>query len=155
MRRRLIAILVMSAAIIGCADHRAWTRADAWHKPQPPDVTTPSDARTVPFAQVKPSARGLAERQLIATDCIILTPQAAASYLDEPLHTDAGDQLFLVRGLCLSRETGRFDVHFDGDDLYIVHSSLGRGPVPMRRQPLVVALPARPRQVYVTVRMAE
>ena len=62
---------------------------------------------------------------------------------------------FLVRAVQLNPGTGRFFVRFDGHDLYVVHASLGRRPVPMRRQPLVVGLPVEPANVYVTCGMDE
>lgn len=62
---------------------------------------------------------------------------------------------YLVRGLYLNEGTGAFSVYFRDTTLWVVHGSLGKHAVPMKRRPLVVFLEHVPTKVYVSVRMAE
>ena len=64
-------------------------------------------------------------------------------------------QPYLVRGLVLREGTGGFSVYSRGDLLWVAHSSLGRGPVPIRRRPVVVFLGRRPERVLVCVGSGE
>ena len=144
----------MSKASTLTADHRAATNTDAWHK-VPSDRTVARESRTVPWAEVKPSAHSAAERHLAAVDFVRVSREEATDYATTPLQVGDGDQCYLLRGLYLNRGTGRFSVGCDGRNLYVHHGSLGRRAVPMKRQPLLVALPEAPEQVYVDVSMAE
>ncbi len=62
---------------------------------------------------------------------------------------------YLVRGLYLNEGTGAFSVYVRDTTLWVVHGSLGKHAVPMKRRPLVVFLEHVPTKVYVSVRMAE
>jgi hypothetical protein len=62
---------------------------------------------------------------------------------------------YLVRGLVLNEGTGNFSALLKDSTLWIEHGCLGRHPVPMKRQPVVVFLEEEPKTVYVEVSMAE
>jgi len=57
---------------------------------------------------------------------------------------------FLIRGLVLFEGTGAFQVYAKDEVLWVVHSSLGKGPVRMTRRPVVVFLDRRPEEIYVS-----
>ena len=99
------------------------------------------------------SARGEAESRLAGASVVPLSADEAERYLDVPLDAPGSHSLYLVRGVYLNH--GAFDAYFDGRDLTVHHGSLGRRAVPMKRQPLVVALPTQPQTVYVIASMAE
>ena len=47
-----------------------------------------------------------------------------------------------------------FSAYVKGEALYVHHGSLGRGPQPMKRWPIVLILEKKPTQVYINVSMA-
>jgi hypothetical protein len=150
------AVLFASALglyVHGCADHREWTRADAWHHPAT-DRPRVESLKPVPWVEVRPEARAAAEQRLDRSVLIPLRSDEVAGYAGGPFD-HPGLNIYLVRGVYLNRHTGGFYVRSDGRDLYVDHASLGRSPVPMKRQPLLVALPAAPRSVYVSCGMDE
>jgi hypothetical protein len=146
--------LALAAALLGCADHRAFSKTDAWFKP-PDQWSAARDAASVQWVEVKPSASAEAERRLSSTAAERVSSDEASTYAGKPLKIGEHEEPYLVRGLNLNRGTGGFTVRFDGRDLYVHHGSLGRHAVPMSRQPLLVALPRPPEHVYVSVSMAE
>ena len=102
-----------------------------------------------------PSATARAEQRLERASAVPITPAEADDYAGRPFPRTAGLQPFLVRAVKLNPTHGHFLIRFDGRDLYIAHGSLGRHPLPMLRQPLIVALPTEPANVYTTCGMAE
>jgi len=135
----------------GCSAH-SWTTTDSWHRPPP---TVVPERVNLAFTEVHTAARDAAVRRLENASFVPLTPKEAAEYVDVVPPIDSGTRLYLVRGVVLNRGTGRFTVSFDGGNLYVIHGSLGRHAVPMQRQPVVVALPAEPKNVFVLCNMAE
>ena len=150
---RVFSFVMLGLCIAGCG-RRAWTTADPWYSPRPLH-RLPDERQRVPVAEVKASARGEAARRLADASVIPLSAEEATGYLDRPLDAPASHNLYLVRGVYLNRGTGSVRAYFDGRDLTVHHGSLGRRAVPMRRQPLVVALPTQPHNLYVTASMAE
>jgi hypothetical protein len=136
----------------GCADHRAWTRADDWYHPAEYRANA-SLLKPVPWAAVRPEMRARAEQRLERSAAVPLAPDEMADYAGAPFD-HPGMEVFLVRAVYLS-PSGQFYVRTDGHDLYVNHGSLGRRPMPMGRQPLIVALPSEPGNVYVSCGMAE
>jgi hypothetical protein len=57
---------------------------------------------------------------------------------------------FLVRGLVLFEGTGGFQVYAREKVLWVMHGSLGSGPVPLRRRPVVAFLAEAPEEVHVS-----
>jgi len=122
-----------------------------------PGLNQNPEAQTlfIDWAQVKASTSYEAERRLAGSEFVLISDEDANRYLAAPLKAGASLKLFLVRGLYLNRDTGHFIVTFDGKDLFVFHGSLDRSAVPMKRQPIIVALPTPPLHVYVTASMAE
>jgi len=58
---------------------------------------------------------------------------------------------YLVRGLVLFEGTGGFQVYARDKVLWVLHSPLGRGPIPVKRRPVVVFLDGAPDEVHVSV----
>ena len=145
---------VLAASLLGCADHRAFTKTDVWVRP-PDHWSAGRDATSVQWVEVKPAASVEAERRLSSVEAERVSPEEASKYAATPLNLGGDEEPYLVRALYLNRGTGRFKVAFDGRDLYVHHRSLGHHAVPMSRQPLLVALPRPPEHVYVSVSMAE
>ena len=67
----------------------------------------------------------------------------------------AKHQLYLVRAVYLSAETGGFGAVLKNRVLWISHGCLGNIPEPMNRTALVIALPEEPCRVYVSCSMDE
>ena len=139
-----------------CVDRRAFTTVDPWYNPPP--VRRPAEALPVNPArvhQVVEARKAETEMLLDEAPCTEVSVERASALTGKVLTLRPGTRPFLVRSLYLNRQTGRFSLYMDGVNLYVHHGSLGRGPVPMQRQPLVVELDRKPRTVYVTCSMAE
>ena len=95
------------------------------------------------------------EDQLSDFACVQITPERASDLTGHSVTSRGGSSLFLVRAVSLNRGTGKFMVTPVGSELLVEHGCLGRSPVPMQRQALVVRLPKKPERVFVSCEMAE
>jgi hypothetical protein len=150
----ILAAALLFGSLNGCFDHRAATNTDSWYK-VPADFSRTRESQPVQWAEVKPSLSVSAEQRLARADIVRVSRDEAHDYSSAPSQFSASNDCYIVRALYMNRGTGSFSVRFDGRDLYVHHSSMGHHAVPMKRQPLLVALPAAPEHVYVTVSMAE
>jgi hypothetical protein len=164
---RLASLLSVATLLIytmsGCGpessstSHRAWTSEDAWYR-APPSGTHLwewSELGDDRVQEVIASQKASAERLLQNVSSVVLTDQQAAELIGDPLPSLPGTKPYLTRGLVLNRETGGFIVYTSGDQVVVYHGSLGRGAVPMSRQPLVLQLERDPAEVFVVCSMAE
>jgi hypothetical protein len=148
--------LLLIGLLLGCRDERAWTSADSWYNPPLSEIYPLSGWQTLDYTQVyevaaaqQPAAEKLLENAAI----LELTPQQAADLTGQPLADPPAAKPYLVRGVYLNQ--GGFSVYLKNRQLLVSHNSLGRGPVPMKRQALVLQLNQLPQQVFVTCSMAE
>ncbi|GAB4396119.1 MAG: hypothetical protein Fur0044_54980 [Anaerolineae bacterium] len=142
--------------LLGCRDERAWTSADSWYNPPPSEIYPLSGWQTLDYTQVyqvtaaqQPAAEALLENAAI----LELTPQQAAELIGRPLGDHPTAKPYLARGVYLNQ--GGFSVYVKDRQILVSHSSLGHGPVPMKRQALVLQLNQFPQEVFVTCSMAE
>src|SRR4051794_18105291 len=113
----LLSLLTIATA--ACADHRAWTEADDWYKPDQGSSDV-EKRKPVKFAEVKGASEADAEKQLADADFVRISVAEAKAMTDHPPATAAKKELYLVRAVYLS-PSGRFDVTYDEDthDLYV------------------------------------
>lgn len=148
---RILFIAVL--AFTGCTNGSSWTTCDSWQDSCPNPI--PWDS-LLPQEKIHPvtPAKILAASTLLATSASIAITSAQAAELTGI--TFSAPTLYLVRAVSLNERTGRFTVHrLPGNALTVLHGSLGRSPVPMRRHPLVLELDEPPSKVYVDCGMAE
>ncbi len=62
---------------------------------------------------------------------------------------------YLVRAVVLNEPTGAFSAYMKSDELWIEHFQLERGPVPMKKYPVVIFLESQPLKVYTEILLAE
>jgi len=96
-----------------------------------------------------------AEQLLLDVGCREISAEDAAAFVGKPITPVPGTGFYLARGVYLNRGTGSFSIAIKGERLWVDHGCLGRTPVPMKRQALVLQLPRLPSEVYVTCGMAE
>jgi hypothetical protein len=154
---RLLQVLVVAASLDACEDPRAASSVDSWLRPGPPGAgsRTGKELESSRIHPVPDAMEARAEDLLSERSCVLLTGRQVEEVLGRPGSAAAGTRPYLVRGVCLDRDHGRFSVTVAKDELWVHHGCLGRQPLPMTRQALVVELEAQPREVYVGCSMAE
>ncbi len=147
---------LLISLLLGCRDERAWTSADSWYNPPPSEIYPLTGWQPLDYTQIhqvtaaqQPAAEALLEEAAV----VELTPQQAAEMIGQPLADHPNTKPYLARGVYLNR--GGFSIHFKDQQLLVSHDSLGHGPVPMKRQALVLQLNQLPQEVFVTCSMAE
>lgn len=126
---------------------------DSWYHPAPENTLNSAPGQELKFIEVDSAFETQAE-QLLASQSEVLVSAAQAEQFSGGKYHGAGIP-FLVRAVCLNKETGAFEVVQKGAILFVSHSSLGHSAVPMKRQVLIVDLLQAPRNVYVDCSMAE
>jgi len=103
--------------------------------------------------EVAASMQAFAANELASVVVIPLTIDRAKLFNDryEPV---SGKEPYLVRAVYGHAGTGRYDLLRRGDDVRVVHGSLGHTSV-CHESALVVNLDFEPREVYVEVHIAE
>jgi hypothetical protein len=97
---------------------------------------------------------GEAERLVSDAGVVGLTQPQAERFLAKSVTLREGQSLYLVRGIFLN-PYGRFKVYTKDGWVWVTHGSLGKRPLPMKRQALVLQLQQAPTRVFVTCTMAE
>src|SRR4051812_32428101 len=115
--RAALFVSALGLCVTGCADHREWTRADAWHHPAS-DQRRLETLEPVPWVEVRPEACATAEQRLERSVSIPLRSDEVAGYAGAPFD-HPGLNTYLVRAVYLNRHTGGFYVRSDGSDLYV------------------------------------
>lgn len=64
-------------------------------------------------------------------------------------------RLILLRGVVLNEATGAFEVYEQNEHVLVLHISLGKKPLPMRRKAIVALLQNKPKEVFVSCSMVE
>jgi hypothetical protein len=129
---------------------------DSWYRP--PQVRTRGDERPLPDTDVHEVITekiSLAEQELEEVACVEISDESASALAGQSVERELGKDLYLVRGVYLNRGTGRFTVTLVGSDLLVHNGSLGHSAVDMKRQALIVSLPHKPNQVFVSCNQAE
>ena len=146
-----------SAADSGEPSYRpSWTETDSWYTPPPEWGYENWPLLDSSFVHlVVHSMEADAERVLSDTPVAELTQNEAERYLAKSVTLEDGQSLYLVRGIYLD-PYGRFIVSTNEEGwVSVFHGSLGKRPLPMKRQTLVLQLKEAPTRVFVTCHMAE
>jgi hypothetical protein len=144
------------ASMIGCDDGRASRTVDPWYR-EPGDRLI-LQRNVVPGANVHEVAADKvvdAEEALRDLSCIELSEERAADFAGQSVAVIEGKSYFLVRGVCMNCGTGRFEVAMVDGNLLVHHGTLGHSASGMKRRPLIVLLPHKPSEVYVSCSIAE
>ena len=144
--------LALCCAMYNCArDDREWTSRDTWYTAPPTELLSESSLRDLPpeyYAPVREEVLGQAELLLTDSSFRSLGPAEVPEFAYFAQPPDEG-RPYLLRGVVLNELTGSFSVLWADGTVVVLHVSLGRRPVPMRRRPIVAYLPAEPSQVFV------
>ena len=141
---RIISSFVL-LSLVGCDAGRAWRSADSWYRAPEPTVNW-DELTDADVYEVAANKTADADEQLRDVSCVELPKERAAEFAGQDVESTDGNSLYLVRGLYLNRS---------GSDLLVQHGSLGHSAVEMKRQALIVLLPRKPDEVFVTCSMAE
>jgi len=145
---------VACALLFGQASCQAGGASDSWCNPFPSGYADAGSRPAVAFAGIS-AHRDEAETRLETVAILPLTKADLDYYgLGARAESPEGSP-FLVRGLLGFEGTGRFLVYQHGDDLVVLHGSLGSYMPRPRRRPLVVWLPKEPTHVYVDINVAQ
>ncbi len=98
--------------------------------------------------RVRPVRLPNAIEELASVKIKPLSNHNANDYIGNRINTTNKFKPYLVRGLYFHDGTGGFILKKRGNDLLVLHSCLGDFS-PMKRQPLVVLLDWKPKNVYV------
>ena len=156
MSKHAIFLGLVLVPLIGCDDNKAWRTSDSWYRP--PQIRPRGDEHPLPNTAVHEviSAKiSLAEQKLAEVSCIEISDESASAFAGRSIEREEGKDLYLLRGVCLNRGTGKFRITLVGRDLLVHHGSLGRSAVDMKRQPLIVSLRQKLDQVFVSCSLAE
>lgn len=150
-------MLCFGAAVVlaGCYSDRAWTSADCWYRPREEQVRNPDWTFVEPARVLRVTADKLqeAERLLEGTACVTISAEAAEAFAGRKLSGEPGMDWHLVRGVILT-SNGHYRVARSNEMLLVHYGCLGRFPVKMKRQPLILQLPSPPGEVFVECSMA-
>ena len=141
-----------------CSARRSSTAEDSWYTGLPtesPLNRTCPELDPARIHEVTEASEPLAEQLLQDVSIVALTAEEAAAFVGAPLSEVPGTRPYLLRGVYLNRETGRWSVCILEDQLLVYHGALGSSAVPMKRQALVLQLEREPREVFVACSMAE
>jgi len=150
----LIGICVFLGLCVWPVDRRAFTTADSWYSPPPPNREFTPLAKDR-FAQVDAALQAEGQGALAEVPVKRITAAEAARLTGKPL--PIGEEYVLLRALVLNEGTGGFyiGVGNGGSSVHVEHDCLGRGPVPMKRKAVVAVLQSVPKTVFVSCGMAE
>jgi hypothetical protein len=151
----LIAALLAGGLIgCGCAAGQRVSPAEQepWYRAPPTDGdlywTWPA-LEAARLHEVVEAQQQDAQALLHASPLLKLTEDRAVALIGRPLPDAPGTQPYLVRGLCGNPGTGRFEAFQRGDQLVVLHGSLGSGRGALQRRALVLQLEQTPSEVYV------
>jgi hypothetical protein len=104
---------------------------------------------------VSDSEEAEAEELLQWASILEISAEEASAFLGGALPDVPGARPYLTRALYLNRQTYMFQVYTLGDKLLVYHGTLGRSPMTMKRQALVLQLGEEPAAVFLYCSMAE
>lgn len=167
----LVGLGLSSCVISGCSHSNGNKQPfispkDSWYKAPP--ASTVAKIREKDYLQesefciVDSVMQATAINLLRSTSSVCLNKAKAALFCSRNDNkrtiekaSSKGTTPYLVRGLFLNESTGAYSVIRLPNALWIDHGSLGKNPVKMKRQALIVFIKQQPKQVFVTCSMAE
>ena len=83
-----------------------------------------------------------------------LSTQECNSIAATPLHESAGSGCFLARAVRAVTDNGQFSVWINGDDVLVTYSALTKRD-DVAKEPIILQLVSRPKELFVEVDLAE
>jgi hypothetical protein len=139
------------------------TETDSWFRP-PPDGPDWSQWEVIPkelFSSVPSASQAEAIRLLNDVHVVELSDKDLKTFAPTLLSRPDGFKPYLIRGVFLQGPDGRpmgtgsFACYHRGIDTLVLFGCLGRRSRGMSKGPLVIWLPFKPEEVFVTCEMAE
>lgn len=151
--------LLLAFALVGIVSPGTAQEADSWESfavPASPRECEPVLDRSL-LQVTEPSRRDEAIAMLEHAAVVALDDAESERLTGLPRPQGAGENLqpYMVRAVAKHVGTGRFLAGFCGDDIYVVHGSLGRSTPPSLRVPIVLYLDRRPERVFASWNIAE
>jgi hypothetical protein len=127
-----------------------WTIADAWYREPPPDFQW-GDQRIYSGIYEVPDAKlPQAERLLETQPVVELRPGEVRQFAGRETLAPVAHKAYLIRGVHLGRR-GHYSLALSGDAAVVMYETAAAPRASMQRRALVVFLPAKPGNVYVTL----
>jgi hypothetical protein len=148
----LAAALIVSTIAIPwwTANKLPWTSADAWYRAPPPDFPWDQQRIYTGIYEVPEARMAQAERLLETQPIVELRQQEVRQFAGRDTLAPPGFKAYLIRGVHLGRR-GHYSIALSGDAAVVMHETAAAPPTAMRKRPLVVFLPGKPGDVYVTL----
>jgi hypothetical protein len=127
-----------------------WTIVDAWYRAPPPDFAW-EDRRIYSGIYEVPDARAPQAQQLLDAQPVVELEQAdLRDFAGRDTLPPPGFKPYLIRGVHLGRR-GHYSIALSGDAAVVMYETPVAAPSAMLKRPLVVFLPRKPGDVYVTL----
>ena len=152
----LLTLIALAAA--GAGVDSPWTQRDTWYTGFPQGESPFQSWDPVSpylYFPVDTDAAAEAEGLLRDVSFTLVGAAQASRFGSTRVSSPAGRQPYLLRGVLLNEQTGRFSLYSSGNRLLVSHDSLGQSPLRMRRRPLVAYLSAPPSELFVVCGMDE
>ncbi|HVO49195.1 MAG TPA: hypothetical protein VMT29_22985 [Steroidobacteraceae bacterium] len=127
-----------------------WTIADAWYRAPPPDFAWEDRRIYSGIYEVPDSRIGQAQRLLETQPVVELQPKDVHEFSGRETLPPPGFKPYLIRGVDLGRR-GQYSIALSGNAAVVVYETGLAAPSAMQKRPLVVFLPEKPGNVYVTL----
>jgi hypothetical protein len=157
MKRETISITLFVLLVLGaCQGSKSQAGAEWLREPDAEDAQSEkyTDIPQTDIYEVTASKIAFAFMELEQTSIYKLSPELAIWYTGHYYTNSAGKQPYLVRAVYGHAGTGAFSLKRLGDDLLVVHQSLGHSTI-YQKTALVVNLDFEPDQVFIRVKIAE
>jgi hypothetical protein len=156
---RLILMSSLLGSMVACSGtHRAWESEDSWYRRPPTELNDVSAWLLLESSsahEIIGTLEQAAEESLNKSPYFEITTEQVKKLTEGEFISIPKTKPYLVRSVFLNKGTGAYYLRVKNGNLWIHHASLGKGPVPMRKQAIVVQLQGEPNEVYVTCSMAE
>jgi hypothetical protein len=152
IRFMLVAVTLIS---IGCNAGGIF-RGDDWLR-RPTGNVYPNDGTAIPEVdvyEVTHSKIRSAMYELAESPIREIKEERARLYVDKQYNIRSGKKPFLLRGVYNGEGFGTFELRRIGDDLMVVHGSLGHGCAP-KKTVLVANLDYSPKSLFIVMNVAE
>jgi hypothetical protein len=134
-----------------------YSSADNWYRPysgspllQQKNLVPKGSVRPVPD-NLQPEAQALLQNEAWRE----LSTSEASAFGVAGLLKSSKERLILLRGVVLNEATGAFEVYEQDGNVLVLHISMGKKAVPMRRKAVVAVLQNKPKEVFVSCSMIE
>jgi hypothetical protein len=148
-----LSLLVTSSILLGNCSSAKKSEVEEWYAPAPRAIARDLFALPeIASLPVQASARDRAINMVVAAPAVPLGRDEASSLAGKTLPDGTH---YLLRGLCLGCEGGRFRTYTDGQRVLVANHSLAGPKVKPRRWPVIASLDRKPEIVYVAYSAAQ